>query len=103
MKIRRIISFLLLTATLLGLLAGCGTSKEPEGPIINEDGTISMRIMAPSWDVTIPRNEQWLWQAYEKKTNIRVQWEEVSRVALGEKKSLIMATPEELPDAFYQY
>lgn len=103
MKFRRFISFLVLAATLLSLLSGCGASKEPEGPIINEDGTISMRIMAPSWDVTVPRSEQWLWQAYEDKTNIRVEWEEVSRVAMGEKKSLIMATPEELPDAFYQY
>ena len=35
MKIRRIISFMILTVTLLGLLAGCGAAKEPEGPVIN--------------------------------------------------------------------
>ena len=47
-------------------------------------------------DVRPKSEDLWMWQEYEKKSGVKVQWEEVKE--FGEKKNLILSG--KLPDAF---
>ena len=86
---------LLLLLPLLLLFGGC-QSKEPAA----KDGEVtSIHLMRNDFTDVRPKSQDlWMWQEYEKKTGIKVDWEEVKE--FGEKKNLILSG--KLPDAFYQ-
>ena len=52
-------------------------------------------------NVSQPRNEQWLWQEYEKKTGIHINWTEELPANIPTKLATIFASGD-LPDMFYQ-
>lgn len=77
--------------------SACG-KEEAKGEASSKTNEIS--LLRPSWNDLRPASENlWMWQEYEKKTGVKVNWEELSDI--GEKKNVIL-TREEMPDAFYQ-
>ena len=67
-------------------------------PIVKEPITmtamVSKHVSQPSW------SEMLVWQEYEKKTGIKIQWQEVTS-ELTEKRNLALASGE-YPDLFYR-
>ena len=105
MKRTRLFSVLLAAAMLAGAFTGCSPAEEQTSSAPGSDGeaeSITLNVMCPAWDVTVPKAEQWMWQEYEKMTGVHVEWEEVSQAAMSERKSTMMAS-NELPDIFWQY
>ena len=96
---------LILAMALLGIpLSGCSNNK-PDGNDGNVGGEeqITLTIMAKSWeDVAPSKKDQFLWQEYERRTGIKVNWIEVPVIAMEERKSTTMVSGT-LPDIFYQY
>ncbi|MDP4152552.1 MAG: extracellular solute-binding protein [Bacillota bacterium] len=43
-----------------------------------------------------------IWSEYEKKTNIHIDWDEVPATSIGEKRNLVLASGQNLPDAFFR-
>lgn len=108
MKHKRIISALLASVMATTALTGCGGGAsnvaESTSQSANTDpnAPITMTFMCPSWDVSVPKAEQWLWEEYEKKSGVHIEWQEISQAAMVEKKSVLMAS-DDLPDAFWQF
>ncbi len=120
MKNNRVVVLLITAMMLLALLAGCGGAQAPEstgsagasgteGSSVAADTSsaalepITLKVVAKSWeDVAPSKKDQFLWQEYEKKTNVKIEWTEVPVVAMEERKSTMMASGD-LPDIFYQY
>ncbi|TQS74991.1 extracellular solute-binding protein [Ornithinibacillus gellani] len=100
---------------LILLLAACSGGKTDEGnsnvekedldnltdkqfPVVKEPITISM------FSASNPNQGDWndlfIWNEYEKMTNVKVEWEQVPDSTLEEKRNLRLAN-KDLPDAFY--
>lgn len=94
---KRMLVLVLVLAVGGGLFAG----TQPESTAAASGEAVRLHFIAPAWDVNPPMNEWWIWEAYEKISNIEVDWEEVPRASLDEKKNLMFAS-NDLPDAFWQ-
>lgn len=88
---------LLFLLPLFFLLAACGSSDGGEESAGDEMPKIHL-IRNDFTDVRPKSEDLWMWQEHEKKSGIKVEWEEVKE--FGEKKNLILSG--DLPDAFYQ-
>lgn len=74
-------------------------STEPGSFPISEE-PIHLRIVVPvTSDHSVSLNDLDMFQAYSEKSNVYVEWEEISNTAFGEKYKLLLAT-NDLPDAF---
>lgn len=86
---------LLFLLSFVWLLSACQSSPSEK---VAED-VKSIHLMRNDFTDVRPKSEDlWMWQEYEKKSGVKVQWEEVKE--FGEKKNLILSG--KLPDAFYQ-
>lgn len=63
---------------------------------------LTLDAICVSWDVNPPMEDWWIWDAYEKMTNIHINWTEVPSSTASEKKTTIIAS-EDLPDFFWQF
>ena len=106
---KRVLCLALSLLLLIALLGGCSpsSSQPPSGDKPTDgEGTkepVTLKIMAKSWeDVAPAKKDQFLWQEYERKTGVKVEWIEVPVTALEERKATMMAGGD-LPDIFYQY
>lgn len=92
---KRVAFALLVLLVAQGLFAGgAQQAAEPTGPV-------TLEFVAPAWDVNPEMNEWWIWEAYERMSGIKVEWEEIPRPNLEERKNLMFAA-NDLPDAFWQ-
>ncbi len=79
------------------LLGGCG-NKSASTSKGSDSNTIT--LMAPdNSDVHPKRKNLWMWKQYQKKTGVKVNWEEVKD--WDQKKQLVL-NRKTLPEAFYQ-
>ena len=86
---------LLFLLSFVWLLSACQSSPSEKVA----DDVKSIHLMRNDFTDVRPKSEDlWMWQEYEKKSGVKVQWEEVKE--FGEKKNLILSG--KLPDAFYQ-
>ena len=126
MKLKRVLSYLLCAACCSVLLAGCsGTQGESEGdptagaatgtegetneenvvsnlnqegfPIVNE--TITLTAYGQRDQNQAPWDEMFVFQEYEKMSNIHMDFQEVPADGFAENKQLVFAS-NELPDVF---
>lgn len=112
MKIRGIL--FVITVAFLLVLVGC-KEKETKGdadvdntdnltdsglPIVKEPITLKM-FAGQSNQSSDKWNDLMIWNEYEDRTNINVDWEQVPNTSLEEKRNLILASNEDLPDVFY--
>lgn len=67
-------------------------------PIVNE--TITVKGFAAKFFANADWNNLKLWQEYEKKTNIHIEWETIQTTGLKEKRNLLLAGGE-YPELFY--
>lgn len=67
-------------------------------PIVKEP--ITLKMFASQQSIPADWNDIFIWNEYEKLTNINVEWEQVPAESLGEKRNLALASGN-LPDAFY--
>lgn len=110
----RLISASLACTMVLSMFAGCsGTKKESKPaetkedklsylnttgfPIVNKP--ITLKIMISKNDIMAEAEKLLVFQEYENKTGIKVEWQNVSSSAIGEKVKLALAS-QDLPDAF---
>ncbi|MEE6716558.1 ABC transporter substrate-binding protein [Schleiferilactobacillus harbinensis] len=76
-------------------LAGCGSRQSG-----NKEDKNTITLIAPDHSDVHPKNKDlWMWKQYQKKTGIKVNWEQVKD--WDQKKQLILSR-KDLPDAFYQ-
>lgn len=98
------------------LLAGCSSGKSADSgggktkdagdaqinqtgfPIVND--SITVKGFAAKFFANADWNNIRLWQDYEKKTNIHVQWDTVHTETLKEKRNLLLAG-NDYPEMFY--
>lgn len=92
---------LLVAILVLVVAQGLFASGGQEGTPAPSQGPIEVDFIAPAWDVNPEMNEWWIWQAYEEMNGIHVNWEEIPRPNLEERKNLMFAA-NDLPDAFWQ-
>ncbi|MFF2156943.1 extracellular solute-binding protein [Paenibacillus chitinolyticus] len=112
MKRKRAMKLVLACALTTAVLSGCssgggkgaGEGAEAKGvnatgfPIVQEPVTVN--AFAAKFFANADWNKLKLWQEYEKKTNIHINWETVQKDALKEKRNLLMASSG-YPDLFY--
>lgn len=80
------------------LLAAC-SSNDSKGNESDKDSN-EITLLSPDHSDVHPKNEDlWMWQEYEKKSGVKVKWEEMTDI--DEKKNLILSR-KTLPDALYQ-
>lgn len=123
-KSNRIIAFLLSALLTAGSLAGCqnntpassgGTGSGGAGtasgstapdymnktgfPIVKKPITLTAMVnqnpSQPNW------SEMLVWQEYEKKTGVHIDWQCISSDSVSEKRALALAS-DQLPDLFYR-
>lgn len=83
---------------------GGNESEEPQemGELKNDDTIKEFSVVSYSGgDVNPPMEEWWIWEEYEKKTGIKINWIPISSAAAAEQKNLILASSDK-PDAFWQ-
>ncbi len=123
MKKRKIIALFMTIFVLASTLSACGqnaetadvatdntnssaeVASEPSG---TEPGTfpiseerVDLRIMVPvTPSHSVSLNELDMLKEYSEMTNVYVEWEEVSSTAYDEKYKLVLASNNDLPDAF---
>lgn len=114
MKMKKWITLFIGMIMITSILGGCG-SKAPETettekkeadtnltasgmPIVKEP--ITVKFFAPKRFASQNLNDIMLWNEYEKMTNINVEWNDVIREQLVEKKNIILASGD-YPDVFY--
>jgi len=77
------------------------TPKTSEAPKALGNDPISLKIVKLSYpDVGPAAKEKWMWQEYEKKTNVHVEWTEIPAGQQAEKKNVLMNSGD-YPDVFY--
>ncbi len=114
MKMKKWFTLMIGMIMITSLLGGC-SSKAPEAetaekketstnltesgmPIVKEP--ITVKFFAPKRFASQKLNDIMIWNEYKKMTNINVEWNDVSREQLAEKKNIILASGE-YPDVFY--
>jgi len=113
------LSLLLSVAMITSIISGCGkneknnvsldeaTKKRIENlntksqfPIVKEP--IKLKFMVSKSSTQPVYGDCLVWTEYEKMTNIDIEWEEVLSSAITERRNLILASDQDLPDAFYR-
>lgn len=107
---KRLLALLMTIAMTVTILSGCGGDNSPKDKtsnngttaVQNDDSIKEFTIAClAGGDVNPPMNDWWIWEEYEKKTGIHINWEEIPGTAVEEKKNLLMASKNK-PDAFWQ-
>lgn len=93
---RRSLALLLALAILASLSAATSLTA------VAEEEKVELNFVCPSWDVNPPMNDWWIWKEYETKTNIHINWTEISPTVAAERKATMIAS-NDLPDAFWQF
>ncbi|WP_225048269.1 ABC transporter substrate-binding protein [Lacticaseibacillus kribbianus] len=94
-KSTKIISTALMVSASAFALAACGSKSSGAK---RDKNTIT--LIAPDHSDVHPKNKDlWMWKQYQKKTGIKVKWEQIKD--WDQKKQLILSR-KTLPDAFYQ-
>ncbi|MDL2231989.1 extracellular solute-binding protein [Ruminococcaceae bacterium OttesenSCG-928-L11] len=76
-----------------------GAAREPGSMPISEE-PITVRIVVPmSAERTVSLNDLDMLKEFSEKSNVTVEWDEISNTAFAEKYKLLLAT-NDLPDAF---
>ena len=105
------IVFLLLAVLLCIALAGCGKQtggKSKAAVKVNPDGfpivdkTLKLKIVTMQTPVQKDFNDMVILKDYEKKSNIDVDWVCIPQEFVAERRNIMMASAEELPDAFFK-
>lgn len=88
-----------------GKVSGSGSKGTPDYlnatgfPIVKTPITltamVSQNVSQPDW------SQMLCWQAYEKKTNVHIQWQCIPSTSITEKRALALAS-NQLPDLFYR-
>jgi putative aldouronate transport system substrate-binding protein len=106
------------TVLTLSLLAGCSSKDNTSSatntpansatknsnvtdkglPIVKDP--VAIKIFAPKRFASQNLNDILLWNDYKKLTNVNVEWTDVIREQMVEKRNIVMASGD-LPDAFY--
>lgn len=113
MKMKKLMAVSMGTIMISSLLTGCGdTGKKPEAekpvtstnltqsgmPVVKEP--ITIKIFSGKRFASQNLNDIMLWNEYKKLTNVNVEWNDVNREQLIEKRNIILASGD-YPDAFY--
>src|SRR5690625_6833175 len=108
---RKQIVLLLLSLVFALVLAACGKKEKAEVDVENEaekvntsdfpivDDTLEMNFVAPSGSST-DWNDILVFNEYEEKTNIDIEWDNITKDGLKEKTNVMLNT-DEYPDAFH--
>ena len=106
------IAFVLVSVLLSMALAACGGGKNgsdsktaakvnPEGfPIVDEP--LKLKIVTMQTPVQKDFNEMVILKDYEEKSNIDVEWINVPAEFVSERRNIMMASAQELPDVFFK-
>lgn len=117
MKMNKWIAVSMGTTLTLSLLAGCSSKENTSAtntpanttaknsnvtdkglPVVKEPVTI--KVFAPKRFASQNLNDILLWNEYKKLTNVNVEWTDVIREQMVEKRNIVIASGD-LPDAFY--
>lgn len=119
---KKLIALLLAVLMVMTMFAGCATddaatttagkgtvADDTKAPVNNDEpdnnnppeGAKEFTIAVPSNDKAPVWAERWIFQKYEEKTGIHINWVEVPSSATDERKNLMMLSDTEKPDAFF--
>ncbi len=124
MKMKKLITMLVLAALVLTLLSGCGGKKkddrvsnsvdalvekygyqwtDPTKPILNDTGAkeLSFNIYSSKNASALDYNDMKIMQDLYASTNVYVSWENVSESVYAQQKNLILGNSANRPDAIY--
>ena len=93
---KRYLSLLLALALVLTLIPAAAMA---EGTV-DESEPITLRIFTASHSLTKPLEEIPVWKELAEKHNLTIEWDQVSS-GLSEKKAVILANPEDMPDMWF--
>lgn len=111
MKARKLL--FLVTILFFLMLVACSNKSSKDESIAEEDvdnltesgmpivkDPITLKMFATQQSIPADWNDIFIWNEYEKMTNINVEWEQAPQESLEEKRNLALASGN-LPDAFF--
>ncbi|MDP4152553.1 MAG: extracellular solute-binding protein [Bacillota bacterium] len=114
-KVSRILAIILSLVITSSLLSSCAAAKpskqtaaEKNIPNFNATGfpivkePITLKFMVSKTASQEDYANTMIWSEYEKKTNIHIDWDAVLSNNIAEKRNLVLASGQNLPDAFYR-